>query len=429
VVTARDEREGVSGKHGRAIALGAFLSALALVATRCFFAFANPQFYIEDGTFWYAEAHERGAFRALLLPFYRGYLVTAQRIGGALAQAVPFAWAPLVMSVLAIAVYALPAGFIASGRFASVLPRRGARLLAALLYVALPGAWTTMANATHTQWHLALLAALVVVALPPATRADRVFDVAVCALSGLSGPTAILLTPVAALAWWLRRTRWSLVLAGVTAATAAIQAAFMLSAPHEAGGTPLGASVLALLKLFTYRVVLGTFVGDAGLSRLLAHASTAMESTATILLVALAGAAIAAAGLWRGTVELRLLLLFAALVFLAALLWPPSGAHSDVGYWEQLTAPGSGNRYFLLSSFALICSLATLAFSARSSLRAAGWAGLAAILAVGVPLNWVEPPLRDYGFAQYAAKYERAAPGERVQVITPPGWSFVLTKR
>lgn len=427
---ARRATKSTFDRYGWAIPLGIFLVGAILIFTRRPDSLLNPQFYVEDGVYWYAQAHEQGALTALLSPFYRGYFVTVQRLGGLAAQAVPFAWAPFVMNLLAILCGALPAAFIASKRFASVLPRLEARLLAAFLYLGLPGAWTTMANITHVQWHFALLAGLIVVAAPPATRGWKAFDLVACTLSGLSGPMSLFLAPVAALAWWLRRTRWSLVLAGVVAATAAVQATcILLSAGEPGGDTRLGASVMSFLSLFARRVVLEAFVGDAGNTWLLANAGSVLLSPAAVVLVAVAGAAFFAASAWKGTVELRLLFLFAFLVYLASLAWPPASVHSDSGYWELLAIPGIGNRYFMIPIFATLCALLWATFTKSLPARVLGGLSLAVVLAVGVRLDWREPPLRDYDFKQYVVKYERAAPGERVQVITPPGWSFVLTKR
>jgi hypothetical protein len=430
LATARSRTERIIDRYDWAIALGVFLIGALLIFTRRPDALLNAQFYIEDGVLWYAQAHEQGGFRALLSPSYRGYLHTVPRLGGLAAQPVPLAWAPFVMNLIAILSGALPAAIIASKRFANVLPRPEARLLAAFLYLGLPGAWTTMANMTHTQWHFALLAALVVVAAPATTTAWKVFDVVVCVLSGLTGPTSIFLAPVAALAWGTRRTRWSLVVAAVVAATAAAQAtSILVSAGETEGDAFLGASPMSFLNLFARRVVLEAFVGDAGLSWLMANAAGFLENPAVIVFLAIAGAAIFAVIAWKGTPELRLLFLFAAFVYLASLAWPPASTHSDHGYWEILTAPGNGNRYFLIPVFALITGLVWVAFTQNRPARIVGGVALVAMLALGVALDWREPPLRDYNFEQYAAKYEQASPGQRVQVVTPPGWSFVLTKR
>ena len=218
----RGRRQPGSGAEWRFL-LVVFLVACLLIFLRRPDALTNPQFYAEDGAFWYTDAHDLGGLRALLLPYSpRGYFHSLGRLAGLAAQAVPMLWAPLVFNIIAITIEALPAVLLASRRFAPTLPPRWARILLAFLYVALPTTWLTISNVTHGQWHLAVLASLVVVAAPGNGRWWRGFDVVVVVLSGLTGPTCLLLTPVAALAWWLRRTRWSLVLLLVTAGAATI---------------------------------------------------------------------------------------------------------------------------------------------------------------------------------------------------------------
>jgi hypothetical protein len=409
------------------VPLAVFLVGALLIASRRPDAILNPQFFIEDGVLWFAEAHERGGLRVLASTSYRGYLHTLPRLGALAAQTVPLLWAPLVMNLLAILSGALPAALVASRRFATVLPSSWARLLAAFLYLAMPSAWTTMANMTHTQWHFALLSVLVVVASAPATRGWKLFDVAGSILSGLTGPSALLLAPVAALAWWMRRTRWSLALATIAATLALLQIVCILltQSPTE-GSTFLGASVSAFFELVVVRVVYGAFLGNAGIAR---YAGGALSSP-VLLALAGAGAALAVAyALWRGSAELRLVLLFAALVYLASIAWPPGRLYTDVGYWEALMAPPNGNRYFLIPIFALVLVFVWLASRAEWQPRVCGALAILVMLAFGVRLDWREPPLEDYDFARYVQKYERAAAGERVQIVTPPGWSFIITKR
>ena len=62
------------------------------------------------------------------------------------------------------------------------------------------------------------------------------------------------------------------------------------------------------------------------------------------------------------------------------------------------------------------------------ALRAVGGLALAGIV-VGLALDWREPPLRDMDYARYTAKYERAKPGDKIQIPHPPNWGILLTKK
>ena len=407
-----------------------FLLGAFLIFSRRPDALLNAQFYIEDGTYWYAQAHEQGALRSLTLPFYRGYFTTIQRIAGMVTQTVPLRRAPLVMNLLAILLAAIPAAFIASKRFASVLPRPEARLIAAFLYIGLPGASILMANMANVQWFFSLLAGFVVVARPPQTKAGKSFDIGICTLSGLSGPASIFLAPVGLLAWWVRRTRWSLCIAGVVSATAIVQGLCLtLSAGEPNLEIRLGASPFSFANLFARRVVLETFIGDKGNNWLLTNSQTLTVTPSMVFLIAALGALFTIAMLWKSTAEFRLLFLFVALVYLAGIIWEPAVPSPNVGYWEALTIPGSGNRYFVGLVFLALCSLVWLLFKEQATLQIFAGLALAVVFIFGVRLDWREPPLRDYDFKRQVAKYERAQPGERISIVTPPGWSFILTKQ
>src|SRR6516225_449539 len=92
-----------------------FLIALLILFSRRPDALLNPQFYAEDGTYWYVNAYEAG-FRCLLMP-NGGYLNTLSRLIGLIALLVPFAWAPLVMILSAMAAHILPVNIFLSSRF------------------------------------------------------------------------------------------------------------------------------------------------------------------------------------------------------------------------------------------------------------------------------------------------------------------------
>lgn len=406
----------------------AFAVAFALVVSRRPDALFHAQFTAEDGAWWYAQAHDMGGLRAMAVP-YRNYLHTVPRLAGWLALVVPLLRAPLVMNVAAISAEAATAAFLCSSRLAAAVPRAWARVLLALLYVGLPNVWGTLSNVTNTQWHLALLACAVAIATPDPRPAWRAFDVAAVAASGLSGPFAIFLLPVVALKWVARREAWSLVLGAVAAVCAAVQVGVMVFAFDDHGGVrpPLGASPVAFLRVVVGRVVYGLFFGQTGYERMFASPGTGWLATWALAVAFVAAAALAAFAAARGSLELRLLLVYAAGALAAAMLWP-SKEPITTTFWENLAVPISSNRYFLLPLFALAVTLVWLATRRAVAARAVGVAALAVVALLGVARDWREPAPLDYDFPRFVAKYDRAAPGEKIQILYPPGWTMVLTK-
>src|SRR4051794_11129497 len=197
-------------KHGvylPSLLLIFFIAAIAVISRRPDAVF-NPQFFAEDGNVWFADAYNDGWARALAIT-HTGYFQTLPRLGAALALAVPLQHAPLVMNLVGLVLQVAPAVFLLSVRSEHWAPLRF-RVLMALAYLALPNTSELNVSITEAQWHLALLACLVVLSRAPESRAGFAFDLTVLALCGLTGPFCIVLFPVAFLVWWKERTRWHL---------------------------------------------------------------------------------------------------------------------------------------------------------------------------------------------------------------------------
>jgi hypothetical protein len=180
----------------------------------------------DDGWSWYPDAYNHG-LASLLVPV-GGYLNSLQRLGGLLGQFVPLRWVPTLFAAIALAVQVMPPLFMVSSRMADVVPSAAYRLLIALVCLMLPNIIEPYANLTNSQWHLAVLAFLVLVACPPTGWASRSFDLVVLGVSGPSGPFCSMLLPLAALRFWHNRSRddgWKLV---VLLATLLLQATVYL---------------------------------------------------------------------------------------------------------------------------------------------------------------------------------------------------------
>ena len=404
--------------------LGVFLLGSLIVVSRRPDALSNPQFFIEDGPLWYAQAHDIG-WHTLFMPSHRGYFHTVDRLVAVAAQYLPLRFAPLFFNVFAIAVEAFGALLLASRRFAEIVPSRGWRLFLGLSYVALPASWGAISNMTHSQYHLSIFACLVVLAGGAITRTWQIVDVIVVGLSGLTGPTCIALAPLAALVWVKRRTVWSAVLAGITVAAALIQGISLIfnAAPVETH-VPLGASARGLIRLIGWRVTLAPLIGQRTSLDLYGASVPWLAVVAAIV-----GLAILAYALIRAPFELGVFVCFGLMALGMALIWPVPMNTAPGGYWATLTEPGVHVRYFLPPTFALVASLVWMVSRHQKIVRGCAALSLAAMVLYAMPRDWREPAYRDYHFAEYVQKYESAEPGERVQIPVPPGWSMFLVKR
>lgn len=416
-------------------------------------AFIHPQFWAEDGTYWYATAYNLGGLSQLFQP-HTGYLQLVSRLTAAISMPLPVSWGPAVFVALAVAIQVAPAGFLVSERSSSLIASRVLRLLLAFLYLAIPNSFEVDANLTNAQWHLALLALLVLVARPPRGISGRAADVGVVALSGLSGPFALLLFPVGCIFLFVRRRLWTAVLLGVVGATTVAQLS-MLFTSSRGGPGALGASVSGFFTIVGRQVFLGAIVGQWGLLRLSHWGGWGALSLA----VGAAGVVAVLVSALHARAELRIVGLFGAVVLVASLASPVSSA--TMKDWAALSLPGDGLRYWLIPMFAFLtlmvgamdqrgtpapaskgswgelrARLHVCAGEARSArmLAFATTFGPAIVvlvaLAVGIPHDWRYPPFANFHFAHYAAELAHSKPGHSLTIpINPPGWVMTLVKR
>src|SRR3954467_1718796 len=240
--------------------LVSFVLADVAVVSRRPDAIFNSQFFAEDVNVWFAEAYNDGWARALAIT-HTGYFQTLPRLGAALALAVPLQYAPLVMNLVGLLLQVAPAVFLLSVRSEHWAPLR-IRVLMALAYLALPNTSELNVSITEAQWHLALLACLVVLSRAPESRAGFAFDLTVLALCGLTGPFCIVLFPVAFLVWWKERTRWHLAATVALGSAAILQSISLLSsAVQTRASMPLGASFDLLCRILVSQIFLAPLFG------------------------------------------------------------------------------------------------------------------------------------------------------------------------
>src|SRR5437660_413803 len=85
--------------------------------------------------------------RDVLLP-RDGYFQLVSRLTAALAQLVPLSTAPYLFNLMALLWQILPAAYLVSSRFATLIPSLSARLLLAFAYLALPNSSEVHVNIT-----------------------------------------------------------------------------------------------------------------------------------------------------------------------------------------------------------------------------------------------------------------------------------------
>ncbi len=365
--------------------------ALWLLATGLLFAgllvarrpeiLTQPQLYAEDGE-WFQAAH--GAGLAALVAPGAGYLVVFIRLVALLTAPLQLANAARAYAAIGIAMQVLPALFLASPRLRNVMPDDRLRLLIALIFILVPNAELT-GNLTNTQWHLALLGFLVLVAVPPTRRWQRAFDLITLVLAGLTGPFALLLLPLGAIYHRRHIDSWRRTELAILAVCAFAQLATLL-ATHGAARSdvPLGASpssfVFALANQVLFRFVPIT-LSD--------------RESALAAVVAFAVGLILLAGAWRGCRDLRYFCAFAVAVAVAGMFFPEVGPHDSQPAWVAIGQRLTGARYFFFLVLAVILCLLSLASSERWRVTTRRWAvaGVVAGLLLAAAGEWRYAPI------------------------------------
>jgi hypothetical protein len=420
IPAARTRR--LSSPRSRRLAFGTlFLAALALaLVARRPDALAHPQFYAEDGASWFADAYNLPPARALLSPL-AGYYTFFQRAMAFLVAPLGIDRAPAAFAVIGFGMQLLPAAYFISSRMRPVVQSDSARLGLAALYVMIP-ARELGGNLTNTQWDLMILAFLVIFAAPPVGWSGRVFDLGALVLSGLTGPYALFLLPIAAIRWRARLTKWRSLQIAVLAGCCAVQLGIIAylhlhgssRTSHGLGGSAGDVAIIIVNQVLAAVSPIGLTAQTQVLAFTLA--------IGIVLILVMAAT--------RGPDALRWFTILAACLAISGMA-SPYDAKPTKALWLELMG-GGGARYFYALILALAFSLTWLAF--HTSRRAVATptkcllAGLC-LLTVG---QWQFTAYSSPGThpVQYGKVLGKAPEGATVTIpINPKGWTMTLVKR
>lgn len=409
----------------RALNASLLLAAIVVVVSRRLDAVLDPQFWAEDGAVWYANAYNDGAVRSIFF-LEGGYLQLSSRIPACLAQLMPLSWGPLFFNSLAIIIQVLPILLLASSRFHDIMPSLKTRMLFGFIYLALPNSEEIHANITSAQWHLALVAIMIVLCRPSDTPWWRVFDIVTVFLSALSGPFCLSLVPVALVKWWIDRNNWRFVLFCIICACALIQGGCIYFSWHtRLMGPPLGASVELFAKLLGGQVFLSALIGEKGHAWLIS--SHVFGYAGIVAFSTVAGSLILIYTLFKAPLDHRLFTIFCGLVFGTALLSPL--ASRTLPQWEALIPPGNGQRYWFFPMLTFITALAWMAKKAKPKVLRGISMLTFSLMVVGIPLDWYHHPFVDFNFKEYVERFEASPKGTRIIIpINPVGFRMLLVK-
>ena len=401
-----------------------FVAAFFILALRRPDALLNAQFYAEDGKYWYAEAYNFG-WRCLLIPV-GGYLNTVSRLIGMFSLLFPLLRAPLVMNICALGVGALPVNVFLSSRF-SEIPLK-IRLYGCALFLAIPNAFEVHGVTTNIQWHLALVALLLVLGKQDTRLGWRIFDSFVYALVALDGPLGVLLIPIAVILRWLRKDRRYNRALLILIPPALLQVMFLLTS-NSRGTAANGATLQRFISIVGGQLFLSSILGVKTSAHLyFEEGSKYYFYVALIALVA--GTFFVFYALRHAPLELKLFYLFGFAVLALALKHPIPTFAAHYQQWELMEMPGCGNRYYYYPMLAFLATPIWILSTAKARSAVPRCAALIVLLSlpIGIWRDWHYHPFPDGNFKHYAEEFERAAPGTQVSIPIFPMWQMDLTK-
>jgi hypothetical protein len=407
--------------------IGTFLIALLILFSRRPDAILNAQFYAEDGTFWYADAYHH-SWHCLFMS-EQGYLHTVPRLVALFALIFPLALAPFVMNLIALFFQILPINFFLSSRFNSI--PLSIRVLGGLLYLAVPNSFEIHANATNIQWHLALLACLVILANSPSATAWKIFDASILVLASVDSPLGIPLVALVAGIWWIRREkRAELQLLALVPGTMIEISVLLFSQTRRLASN--GANLTRLGSILGGQVFMSSILGVRTLMQF--HFGHMRYLLVLELCATFIGLAVVIYALLFAPTELKLFILFSASILAMALHHPLATMEPTPGQWELLRIPGFGNRYYFFPMLAFFACLIWMVTNTTWTAKLPRRAALLILLLspIGILRDWRYKPFVDFNFPKYVAMFERAAPGTRVVIPTNPiwtDWTMELVKR
>jgi hypothetical protein len=359
-----------------------------------------PQLYAEDGSIFLAF-NDLNGLHALIEP-YMGYLHLLPRlIAWGVARTFDPAWWPAFYNAAAFAGWL----FVLGRMFSRRLDWPGKPWLA-LAFLIGPQTGEVLSNITNLQWCTALLLVQQAVIARPVTWGERVGDLVIVLLVGLTGPFVIALAPLLIWRWWRDRRTDNALGMVVALACAAVQAWFVLRTGPKFTFPPF--------NLGSFAVIVGQhLLGWSALGDAWARqwprwvvGACGLVPTAVLLLAAFRP------GPWR---RYRAPVAVACLLMLAAVVYR---SRPDTWNFDNLWF---GDRYFYVPRVLLFW---LLVWEFRAAVATFAWLarGLYATCAVVHLHGYVLPAPLNYHWSTQVEPIRRGVPANMPTL--PEGWTL-----
>jgi hypothetical protein len=380
---------------------GWVLAILAILfALRKPWALHTPQLWAEDGSIFLAF-NDLDGLRAFVEP-YMGYLHLIPRLVAWIAShtADP-AWWPAIYNGAAFAI----ALAVIARTFSPRLNLPGKPWLALAFFLG-PQTGEVLFNITNIQWFTAILLVEQALVAPPTNLRQRITDLAIVFLVGLTGPFVIAFWPLLAWRWWRDRTGHSLGVLLIATACAITQGVFVLKTGPHFDYPPFNPARFA--HIMGQHLAVWPLIGSRWTISLPASVVAIAGAVLTLGLIAFALRPSPLRAV-RGVLVAAFLLIVASVIYRGRTdTWNPQ----DLFF---------GERYFFIPRLLLFWLLILEFYDAHKLAR---WIarGLALAIALVHLKGYSLPPMPDYHWAENCDPIRQGVPANIPTL--PTGWSM-----
>ncbi len=379
----------------------------------------HPEFWAEDGFFWYKQAYDIG-FPSIFFP-ENGYLQSASRLVAIISQPLPISFAPAIFAFFALVAQLAPIAILLSKRFDNVIKNKQTRIIICLIYVLIPNSFETNINLTNAQWHLSLVLFLLIIS---ESLKNSIFEYTLIIISALSGPFSVLMSPIIAFEAYIKRKQQRSIKKHVVALSCSfIQSLFLISSMEQTRSTEnLGSSIKSFATIFVNNIFIGGTLGRLAKPFILAIDNYVYALFIIFFIIVMLA-------FFFGGKIYKEFWLFSAAIISTALISPMVSLTQP--QWPIMETMGAGDRYYVIPIIAMNIGFLVLSFNKSPVIKSIG-IGMLSIFFLSAPFNFLynDSQYKNTGFYKEAKIFHQLPYGATMKFNeSPPGWKFSLTKR
>lgn len=408
--------------RNRYFLISILLAAAGIMIARRPDIITNAVPWAEDGAVWLSQAHNIG-INSIFLP-QDGYMQTISRVAYFIGSLFGLDNAPLVATLIAILLRCLMCTFFMSERFNFISIRL--RLSLVVYFLLMPNIGEGFVNITNAQWYLSLYSIGILTASGHNSKAWRIHDVIILLISGLSGPFVLFLAPCLFFKYAvpaLKEKNLKIIFNYETLLIAfcfIVQASVLLVDFDHRSKAPLGAGITLLADIFSMRMLFGSLFDNSIMTFVTEFHKI---NTASLIVYLLVVTALFARAEWRA----RSLISFGLLMMASSLYRPMMTLETE--QWPAFLLPGAGGRYFFITNFLFICSIA-YALRKLCKLNDKSIIIIISVMCLLAADSFKMDKIDAPDYREEMTKYHSADKGEKVSIgIAPMGWSMQLIKK